>query len=302
MGAWGVLLYQDDVAEEVRDAYIDRIRSGKSSQEATDELIEDYRCEIDDPEDGPIFWFALADTQWKYGRLLDSVKVRALEHIKDGSDLERWKAEGEKPAARRKAVLEKLEGKLLSPMPKEKKFGKSRLFRCEWNDGDLYAYRMKSEEAEACGLSGKYILLRKVDEGFWHPGHIVPIVRLKLADEDKLPISVEEYDALEYYMIWRSKLDSIKLDQKWPVDIIEGTTERKSINDLIFDDKGFVPEYLLMLAITSKKQIRENFIYLGNFPNVRKPGNEYVPNNRMNIPYQSFKNFEGRICRFQKYQ
>lgn len=302
MGAWGVLLFQDDVAEEVRDAYIDLIKNGKTSQEATDELMADYELEIADPEDGPIFWFALADTQWRYGRLLDFVKDKALLHIRDGADLTRWEEEGSKPALRRRAVLEKLQEKLLSPMPKEKKFGKSRLFRCEWSYGDVYAYQMKSEEARACGLFGKYVLLRKVDEGLWHPGHIVPIVRLKIVDEGMLPKTAEEYDAIGYYMIWRVGLDSIMLDQQWPIDTIEGSEERKSIKDLIFDDKGFVPEYLLKFAVTSKKQIRENFIYLGNFPNVRLPENEFVPNYRINIAYEIFKLFESRICRFLEYK
>ena len=221
MGAWGVLLYQDDVAEEVRDAYIDLIRNGKTSQEATEELMADYELEIDNPEEGPIFWFALADTQWRYGRLLDFVKDKALFHIRDGADLIRWEAEGPKPALRRRAVLEKLQEKLLSPMPKEKKFGKSRLFRCEWSYGDVYAYQMKSEEARACGLFGKYVLLRKVDEGLWHPGHIVPIVRLKIVDEGMLPHSIEDYNKLPYFIIGNMNLESIETDQQFPVEIID---------------------------------------------------------------------------------
>lgn len=254
MGAWGVLLYQDDVAEEVRDSYIDLIKNGKTSQEATDELMADYEFEIANPEDGPIFWFALADTQWSYGRLLDFVKDKALLHIRDGADLIRWEAEGPKPALRRRAVLEKLQEKLLSPMPKEKKFGKSRLFRCEWSYGDVYAYQMKSEEARTCGLFGKYVLLRKVDEGLWHPGHIVPIVRLKIVDEGMLPHSIEDYNKLPYFIIGNMNLESIETDQQFPVEIIEFSQQRKPINELIFNENGMVPKYLFQLAITTKNR------------------------------------------------
>ena len=31
-----------------------------------------------DDEEEPSFWFALADTQWKYGRLLPEVKEKAI--------------------------------------------------------------------------------------------------------------------------------------------------------------------------------------------------------------------------------
>ena len=75
MGTWGAGLYQDDVAEDVRDYYMNQLRKGKSGAEVTLELIDDYNCEIFDTEDAPIFWFALADTQWNLGRLEEHVKL-----------------------------------------------------------------------------------------------------------------------------------------------------------------------------------------------------------------------------------
>ena len=37
-----------------------------------------------DVEEEPLFWFALADTQWNYGRLLPEVKEQALAWLDKG--------------------------------------------------------------------------------------------------------------------------------------------------------------------------------------------------------------------------
>ena len=78
MGAYGTGLYQDDVAADVRDSYINELKKGRDNEEITEELIEKYAGEINDSDDSTVFWLALADTQWKNGRLLEKVKIKAL--------------------------------------------------------------------------------------------------------------------------------------------------------------------------------------------------------------------------------
>ena len=91
MGAWGTKLYQDDVTCDVRDEYIDWLKVESDNVKVTQTVIDNNIDYIEDEEDGPLFWFALADTQWKYGRLLPEVKEKAIKYIEDGKDLERWK-------------------------------------------------------------------------------------------------------------------------------------------------------------------------------------------------------------------
>ncbi|MCI7179050.1 MAG: hypothetical protein MSA26_00335, partial [Lachnospiraceae bacterium] len=93
MGSWGPGLYQDDIAEDVRDVYKDQLYRGKTGAKITEELLEEYSDCMSDPDDAPVFWFALADTQWNLGRLEDPVKEQALYHLRDGADLRRWEAE-----------------------------------------------------------------------------------------------------------------------------------------------------------------------------------------------------------------
>lgn len=146
MGAWGPGLYQDDVTCDVKDEYINRLRVGYSNNKATEELIKCNISYIEDEDDSPLFWFALADTQWRYGRLSPKVKEEALNFIKKGNDLERWKEENPKQYLKRKQVLEELEERLNSPQPIEKKVTKLTPSRSPWEVGDILLYQIKCYE------------------------------------------------------------------------------------------------------------------------------------------------------------
>lgn len=122
MGAWGTSLYANDSASDIRGDYVDKLRRGMSNEKVTQELIENNWDIMGDEEEEPLFWYALADTQWNYGRLLPEVKEKALSFIGQDAELERWREAGEKELKAWMNTLEKLKEKLLSPVPPEKKF------------------------------------------------------------------------------------------------------------------------------------------------------------------------------------
>lgn len=122
MGTWGVGLYQDDLAEEIRDHYKEQLKRGKREEEITRELVEEYESLLSDTDDAPVFWFALADTQWNLGRLEDTVKRNALYYIQNCSDRKRWKSENLEKAKKREQVLGKLKEKLMTPQPEKRRF------------------------------------------------------------------------------------------------------------------------------------------------------------------------------------
>ncbi len=72
MGTWGVKLYENDTALEVKERF-DDLRKGKNVRQITDALIDEYSEELNDEYDAPNFWFALADMQWNLGQLLPDV-------------------------------------------------------------------------------------------------------------------------------------------------------------------------------------------------------------------------------------
>jgi len=151
MGTTGPAIFSDDLACDIRSEFRELIGDGLSPQEATDKIIADYTQSgtPTDPDEGPTFWIALAATQWKCGRLLDSVKAKALSSIEP--DLNRWRASAvgdaaaaEKLVARRKAALDKFKAQLLSPQPKPTKIPKTYHDRTDWEIGHLVSYRLNS--------------------------------------------------------------------------------------------------------------------------------------------------------------
>lgn len=161
MGAWGTGLYQDDVSCDVKEEYLNRLRVGMSNEEATRNVIEYNMDLVDDYDDGPIFWFALADTQWKYGRLLEEVKKEALKQIEAGTDLLRWE-ENKKQYQKREQVLNQLKERLNSPQPSEKKITKIKLKKALWNIGDVLLYKIQAEKLKDNKWHGKYVLFRVI--------------------------------------------------------------------------------------------------------------------------------------------
>ena len=88
MGAWGTALYSNDTACDIRGDYKDALRRGRTNEEITAAMIEENK-DCFGTEDEALFWFALADTQWNYGRLLPEIKEKALYFIDNEID-DRW--------------------------------------------------------------------------------------------------------------------------------------------------------------------------------------------------------------------
>ena len=147
MGAWGTSLYANDCAGDIRGDYVDKLKRGKTNLEATRELLAENQEILADPEEAPLFWFALADTQWNYGRLLPEVKEKALLYLSREQEWERWKESGEKQLQAWKITLTKLREKLETTQPPEKRVSQYRLYRCQWQLGDVFAYRFTGSYA-----------------------------------------------------------------------------------------------------------------------------------------------------------
>ena len=178
MGAWGTSLYANDFASDIRGEYLDRLRRGKTNKEATQELIEANKAIMGNFEEEPLFWYALADTQWNYGRLLPFVKEKALSFIDKKEELERWRDADETQMLAWENTRQKLKETLLSPQPPEKKVSKYRLYQCPWNFGDVFAYQFSSAYSQEKHFCGKYVFFRKVSENIYWPGHVVPVVQV----------------------------------------------------------------------------------------------------------------------------
>ncbi len=195
MGAWGVNLNQNDVYSDVKDYYIAFLRMGKTNEEATKLMFDEFQSYINDEDDAPIFWFALAEVQWNMGRLIPEVKQKALYYIDEGSDVENWYLISKKDGNARKKVLCDLKDILNSPQPAIKKISVKKYKKCDWKDGDIYRYEFESETAIKYGMAHKFLFMQKcgnyLDEDPFASkiksndivlGDVCPIVRLWVSD------------------------------------------------------------------------------------------------------------------------
>lgn len=55
VSVWGPGLYQDDIAEDVKNYYKDQLHKGKTGIEITKALIKDNESILSDMDDVPIF-------------------------------------------------------------------------------------------------------------------------------------------------------------------------------------------------------------------------------------------------------
>jgi hypothetical protein len=114
MGTWGAGLYQDDTACEVRDDYVKNLKEGLSDVAAARKILDDYKKSLRNSQVEMNVYLALADTQWRYGRLDPAIKNRALALIKARADLAIWKEDAPELVSSREKVLASLKARLES--------------------------------------------------------------------------------------------------------------------------------------------------------------------------------------------
>lgn len=165
MGFWGSSLYANDTTSDVRDSYMNCLMDQMSDQEAYDKIIEKFADYLRHEDEEPLVWYALAETQWKVGRLLPEVKEKALYWIERKGGLEPWLDTPSKGKGWLK-TLEKLYEKLNSPMPKRKNVRRlAPIDNNLWNINDIYAYQFHKQKAKEQGYAGKYMVIQKIGEG-----------------------------------------------------------------------------------------------------------------------------------------
>jgi len=198
-------LYANDLAVEVKNYYIEQLQLGYDNNEATRLTLEQYsECFNSEDEDMTDYWLVMADTQWKIGRLDESVKKKAIDIIENDEDLIHYAYEVDL-YNERKEVLRILLERLKTPQPEPKKIKKLEFYICPWKVNDAYALQMKGKDAIHAGIENRWLIIIKIDEKYVKPGHIMPIVRFKLTASDQLPETLSDINELPYFMLYNVK-------------------------------------------------------------------------------------------------
>ena len=192
MGTWGIKLFSNDTSCDVRDTYIDLLKKQYSDEDAEHKTYEEYE-ELIGTDEEALFWFSLAHTQWKNGRLSSEVKEKALTWISLNGGAELFE-ENKKTYERWLKYLVELEEMLLSPMPSRKVYRKPKEFeRNPWNVGDMYAYQFHTETAAKKGLLNKYIVFQKIGNNEQFDGERYSVIQVydKVFEEVPMISSLE---------------------------------------------------------------------------------------------------------------
>lgn len=181
MGVWGSSLYANDSACDIRDTYLKLLKQQYSDIDAFNETLNINKEYLGTDEEC-FLWYALADTQWKFGRLLPEVKEKALALIEKQEGIEFWYDSKNKGYGWLK-TLDKLKTRLESPMPPRKKINREVPFESNpWSVGDVYAYRFSSPKTD---LLGKYIVMQKLSDEEWFDDKLISRIQIynKLFDD-----------------------------------------------------------------------------------------------------------------------
>ena len=251
------------VIEEIKSEYKNLRIKGFGREEATDRIKDSYRYELADEDDSPLIWIGLADAQFACKELSAEVAECALKTIESIDDSELAQFIGIRQLTKRKERYSQ------PPMPERKSIREGKKFRCSWEIGDTFAYRIKGEEAEKYHLAEKYMLLRKVSEVEVYNGQVHPIVSMTLWDKPTLPKTATEFQNSPFLRLSSGK-QFTSLDQF---------------------------EYRTEILFATKRQVEQlELQFVGNFGDIEMPKDEIVFTMPGVIHKTLPKNFDDECC------
>src|SRR5687768_16054310 len=120
MGAWGYGIRKDDFVCDLIGGFEDQLKAGRSVHEASEAITTKFAAAMNDTDDGPLVWIALAEAQWTYGQLEPRVLERVRQDLASGRSLAAW-AEERRGLASRRAALERCISRIGRPNRRPKK-------------------------------------------------------------------------------------------------------------------------------------------------------------------------------------
>jgi len=249
---------------------MDQLHRGKDTKEITNALLDLFKELQSDEQEHQNFWCALADVQWRMGRLLPDVKANAMSSLNPKEFLLDWQFSSAKNKQSREKILQELRERLSSPQPEEKKVSTYRLFHCPWKPGDVFLLPLGDGVRPEARLWDHSLLIEMICTRTWHPGHEIPVVYLKLTHNDSIPKTREEYEKLDYL-----KTDEIRAGRILPASDNEPEMVRNMRNCV--DERGLLNVFRIALITKSKHSIPKDLQYIGNFQGLEHPNKEYIP-------------------------
>jgi len=144
MGSWGTGIKQDDLVCDVISLFKERLKDGASIEDATQASIGNFSASLDDTDDAPLVWIALADVQWSYGDLDKEILDRVKSDFENGYGLDRWREASEELLRKRQGVIKRFIEKISVPNAKPKKRPKRISRPPKFTKGDCLAIQLSN--------------------------------------------------------------------------------------------------------------------------------------------------------------
>jgi hypothetical protein len=146
MGTWGTAISSNDTYKDVYSEFMDLYNDGLEVQEITELIIKKNSEIIDDPEDGPNFWFAIAMAQWQCKALDNNIFIKVKQIADSDEDIKSWHELGasRKDIDKRKGVLKAFIEKISTENPKAKRRKKKILRDSIFQKGDCLVFKLHS--------------------------------------------------------------------------------------------------------------------------------------------------------------
>lgn len=224
--------------DELRDEYLQWRKSGKTREETVNGMCKRYWNEVNDPDDGPLFWIAIGKAQCHYKEVTEDVAIKAkegLDHLM-ATDINLSQRDAD-------ILCKKLFSDEFRQPPKVRKNIPPKKY-CSWNVGDVYAMPMRGPEAKAAYLDDTYLLIR-VSHYKTIQGKEYPSVFQMIWLDEEMPITVEKLNKSGYLVLHNYG----SLLSKQPV----------------------FEEYLWFRSKNEFQQFSEKLTYVGNFPDAPRP-------------------------------
>lgn len=171
---------------DIKNEYREHREDGLGRESAVEALIFSYQNMLSygEKDDAILFWIALADAQYSCRELSQIVAARGKESLERLHETN-WKIADID-------ILRRKEHYAAAPMSEQKTIKRAKKYRCCWNVGDTFAYQLSAPEWEPVGLSGAYILLRKVADTE-ADGYLFPVVSLSVWQKKPFPTTLAEF-------------------------------------------------------------------------------------------------------------
>ncbi|MEI3129988.1 MAG: hypothetical protein V8S89_03830 [Oscillospiraceae bacterium] len=248
--------------------------------------MEAFEDALEDADDAPPFWFALADTQWKLGRLTDEVRAQALALLTSGETLPVGRMRQRPRRTRGKRCCRHCRNVCSRPSRRKRRF-ESHVCTIQTGNSGIFmqcsfAVKLRKPMVWVVGIccfirSGRKNGIQAIQSQL--------CMLTKNADLQEIPKDPNEIDQLPYIQIFSDG----------PAISVQLRPLEKPLCEEDLDEIGYYPVYEIGLIFTSQRSIPKSLVYLGNYQTLWMPKGEVVYTNTANVPVVFPKEFEEKI-------